>query len=130
MPVKPTLFNARDAGHEASCGSIARNLGFTPTTPMALGYRSIKSLSVPPPLMKLQRCRIKEYLKLDDNGKKTGRSYTQFCNRGTVMSDTQKRFEDFTFERHRPWKWWQFLSILMVVVAVVFMFSYYLHGTV
>ena len=46
------------------------------------------------------------------------------------MSDTQKRFEDFTFERYRPWRWWEFLSILMVVVAVVFLFSYYLYGTV
>ncbi len=46
------------------------------------------------------------------------------------MSDTQKRFEDFTFERYRPWKWWESLSILMVVVAVVFLFSYYLYATV
>ena len=46
------------------------------------------------------------------------------------MSDTQKRFEDFTFGRYRPWKWWELLSISMIVVAVVFLFSYYLYGTV
>lgn len=44
------------------------------------------------------------------------------------MSDTQKRFEDFTFERYRPLKWWEFLSILVVMVAVVFLFSYIGHS--